>query len=76
MQDLLRQIDLNYHRSALLLVARTELDRVRQESSAGADVERWGKTSFGVAPMAERAGSPEVACAGPPYSGSGAVRRE
>jgi hypothetical protein len=76
MQDLLQQLDLDYYRSALLLVARTELGRLRQEHSASTDVERRSKTPFGASPTARRATSPEVACAGPLYSGSGAVRPE
>lgn len=74
-QDLLQQLDLDYYRSALLLVARTELERLRQERSASTDVERRSKTPFGGARPAEGAASPKVACAGPPYSGPGAVRR-
>ena len=33
MQDLLPQLDLDYYRSALLLVARAEVKRLRQEPS-------------------------------------------
>jgi hypothetical protein len=76
MQDL-QQLDLEYYRSALLLVARAELERLRQERSAGTDVERRSKSPFGAAsPTAERAASLQVACAGPAYGGPGAVRRE
>jgi hypothetical protein len=76
MQDLLQQLDLDYYRSALLHVARAELERLRQERSAGTDVERWSKSPFGASLAAGRAASPEVACAGPPYGGPGAVRDE
>jgi hypothetical protein len=76
MQDLLQQLDLDYYRSALLLVARAELERLRQERAAGAGVERRSKSPFGASPTAEGAVSPEVAYAGPPYGGPGAVRGE
>jgi hypothetical protein len=76
MQDLLQQLDLDYYRSALLNVARAELERLRQVRSAGTDFERWRKSPFGASPAAEGAASPEVVCAGPPYGGTGAARRE
>ena len=76
MQDLLQQLDLDHYRSALLLVARAELERLRQERSAGTHVERRSKSPFGASPMAEGAASPEMACAGFPYGAPGAVRRE
>jgi hypothetical protein len=76
MQELLQQLDLDYHRSALLLVAHAELERLRQERSAGTDVEKRNKSPFGASPTAAGAASPEVACAGPSYGGAGAVRRE
>lgn len=44
MQDLLQQLDLDYHRSEPLLVVRAELERLRQERSASTDVERRRKT--------------------------------
>jgi hypothetical protein len=72
MQDFLQLLDLEYYRSALLHVARDELERLRQGRSAGADVETRGKTPFGASSTSERATSPEVACAVPP----GAVRDE
>jgi len=59
-----------------LHVPRAELERLRQERSAGTDVEGWNKSPFGASPAAGRAASPEVACAGPPYGGPGAVRDE
>lgn len=76
MQEPLQQLDLDYYRSALLLVARAELERLRPERSAGTDVERRSKSPFGASPTAGGAASPEVACAGPPYGCPGAVRRE
>jgi hypothetical protein len=76
MQDLLQQLDLDYYRAALLLVVRAELERLRQERSAGTDVERQGKTSFGASPTAEGAALPEVACTARLYGGPGAVRRK
>jgi hypothetical protein len=76
MQELLRQLDLDYYRSALLVVARAELERLRQELLAGTDIERRSELTFGASPTAERAAPPEVACADPAYGGPGAVRRE
>jgi hypothetical protein len=73
MRDHLQQLDLDYYRSALLHVARAELERLRQERATGTDVEKWCKSPFGASPMAEGAAAPEVACAGPPYGGPGAV---
>jgi len=40
MQELLRQIDLEYYRSVRLLIVRAKLQQLRQESLALADVER------------------------------------
>jgi hypothetical protein len=76
MQDTLQQLDLDYYRSALLHVARAELERLRQERSAGTNLERWSKSPFDASPAAGRAASPAVACAGPPYGGPDAVRDE
>jgi hypothetical protein len=76
MRDLLQQLDLDYYRSALLHVARAELERLRQEHSAGTDVERWSKSPFGATPTVEEAVSPEVAFVGLPYGGPGAMRSE
>jgi hypothetical protein len=76
MQDLLQQLDLDYYRSALLHVALAELESLRQERSAGADVERWSISSFGASPAAGRAASPAVVCAGLRYGRPGAVRDE
>jgi hypothetical protein len=76
MQELLQQLDLDYYRSALLLVARAELERLRPERPAGTDVERRSKSPFGASPTAGGAASPEVACAGSSYGGPDAVRSE
>ena len=77
MQDLLQLLDLDYYRSALLLVARAELERLRQEYSAGTDAERRSQIPFGASPAtAAGVASPEVACADSPYEASAAVRRE
>jgi hypothetical protein len=76
MQELLQQLDLDYYRSALLHVARAELERLRQERSARADVERWSKFPFDASTSAEDAVSSEVACAAPLYGFPGAVRGE
>jgi hypothetical protein len=40
MQELLQQIDLDYYRSARLLIVHAELEQLRQERSASADAER------------------------------------
>jgi len=40
MQELLHHLDPDYYRTALLLVARTELERLRQERSTGTNIER------------------------------------
>jgi hypothetical protein len=47
MQDLLQQIDADYYRSALLLIVRAELERIRQGQLALADVDRQSKTASG-----------------------------
>jgi hypothetical protein len=59
MPDLLQQLDIDYYRSALLLVARVELERLRQERSTGTYVERRSKPPFGAVPAAEGAATPE-----------------
>ena len=56
--DLLRQLDLDYYRSALLVVARAELERLRQERSAGTDVERQSKAPLTAVPTADGAAGP------------------
>jgi hypothetical protein len=76
MQDLLQQLDLDYYRSALLLVVRAELERLQHERSVDTDVERRSKFPFGAPPTAEGPASPEVACAGSPYGDPGAVCRK
>jgi hypothetical protein len=76
MQDLLQRLDLDYYRSALLLVARAELERLQQHGSTSTDVERRSKDPFGAPPTAEGAAPSEVACAGPPYGGPAAPRRQ
>jgi hypothetical protein len=43
MQELLQQVDPDYYRSARLLIVRAELEQLRQERSALADVERRSK---------------------------------
>jgi hypothetical protein len=43
MQDFLQQIDLDYYRSALLLVARADVERLREEHSISVDVEKRSK---------------------------------
>jgi len=50
MQTLLQQIDFDCHRSARLLIVRTELEQLRQGRSALADVERRSKVLLGTSP--------------------------
>jgi hypothetical protein len=76
MQELLQQLDLDYYRSALLHVARAELEHLRQERSEGTDVEGWSKFPSGASTTAEGAASPEVASASPPHGDPSAVRGE
>jgi hypothetical protein len=67
MQELLQKLELDYYRSALLLVARAELERLRQERSTCADVEGRSKLPLGTSRSADGAVSPEeVARASPP----------
>jgi hypothetical protein len=66
MQDLLQRLDLDYYRSALLLVARAELERLRQERAASADVQARGELPLSTSCSADSAVSPEVAHANPP----------
>ena len=66
MQDFLQQLDQNYYRSALLLVVRAEVVHLRQESSAGVDVESGRKTPLGTVPTADRTASPESSNCEPP----------
>jgi len=76
MQDLLQQLDLDYYRSALLVVARAELERLRRERSAGTDVERGSKTPCSVVPAANGAGSRDAPYGGLPYGYPAPVRCE
>jgi hypothetical protein len=46
MQELLQQIDSDYYLAALLLVVRTELERLREGHSALLDAKRQSKTTF------------------------------
>jgi hypothetical protein len=39
-QELLQQIDLDYYRSARLLIAHAELEQLRQERPASGDLEK------------------------------------
>jgi hypothetical protein len=61
MQDLLQQLDLDYYRSTLLLVVRAELERLRQERSTCADVERRSDVPLRTPRSAGSAVSPEAA---------------
>ena len=47
MQDLLQHIDLDYYRSAQLLIVRAEIAQLRQQSSALAYVERHSESPIG-----------------------------
>lgn len=73
MQEFLQQIDLDYYRFALLRVTRAELERLRQERSAGTDVERRNNFPFDASPAAEGAASPEGACPPTHYGDPDAV---
>ncbi len=75
MRDFLQQIDLDYYRSALLLIARAELERLRQERPADTCVEKRSKSPFRASPAAGGAISPEAACAGAAYRSTGAALR-
>jgi hypothetical protein len=55
MDELLHQIDLDYYRSALLLVARAALERLRQECSS--EVEKQRKASLDASVAGGRRGS-------------------
>jgi hypothetical protein len=71
MQDLLQQLDQDYYRSALLLVARAELEQLRQMRRAGIDVKRGKKTPFRTEPTADGTASPESSNRKPPLTGLG-----
>jgi hypothetical protein len=47
MQDLLQHIDLDYYRSAQLLIARAEIAQLRRQSSAAARTEQQRKNPSG-----------------------------
>jgi len=66
MQHPLQQLDLDYYRYALLLVARAELERLRQE--------RLSETQCSVVYAANGAGSGHLPNRGLPYGSPGAVR--
>jgi hypothetical protein len=51
MRELLQHLDPDYYRSALLMVARGELEQLRQERSIGAEVQMSRK----IPPCAPRA---------------------
>jgi hypothetical protein len=53
MQDLLQLIDSDYYRSALLLMVRAELERIRQGHSALADVETPSTITVGTSRSAK-----------------------
>jgi hypothetical protein len=54
MEDLLQQIDLDYYRSALLLIVRAEIAQLRQQSSALACAEQPTKIPLGTSrPVAD-----------------------
>jgi hypothetical protein len=76
MPDLLRQLDIDYYRSALLLVARIELERLRQEGSRSTYIDRPSKTPLGAVPTADGAAAPEVSVASLPRSEPGKQRCE
>jgi hypothetical protein len=73
MQDLLRQLDPDYYRAALLLIARTELEQLRQERSACGRVERSSKVPLGTSPLTDtdfvRAASVQSVSPETPYPG-------
>jgi hypothetical protein len=48
MQELLEYIDPDYYRSARLLIARAELEQLRQGRSVFVDVERRSKIPLGM----------------------------
>jgi hypothetical protein len=60
MQNLLQQLDFDYYRSALLLSARAELERSRQERPASNGGERRRKSPLGAAASAD--GRPRQKC--------------
>jgi hypothetical protein len=47
MSDLVQQLDFDYYRAARLLIARAELEQLRQECSRAADVEGRSEIPIG-----------------------------
>jgi hypothetical protein len=74
MRNLLQHRELDCYRSALLHEARTALERLRQERSAGSSVERGSQFSLGASLDAGGAATPAVECAAPTHGDPGAVR--
>jgi hypothetical protein len=66
MQELLQELDLEYYRLALLLVARAELERLRKERLRYADAERPSNILLDTSRSGDSAVSPDVACANLP----------
>jgi hypothetical protein len=60
MQELLQQIDPDYYRSALLLIVRTELERLRKWHSAVGDVRRQSNITRGTPRSADKSNQPIV----------------
>jgi hypothetical protein len=56
MREALQQIDPDYYRSARLLIARAELEQLRQWRSALLDVERRSKIPLGMSRSPDRYG--------------------
>lgn len=66
MQEFLQEIDLDYYRSARLLLVHAELEELRQERLA-ADIQRRRKIPFGTSHSAIKTdGDPHVAVPGEP----------
>lgn len=61
MQEFLQEIDLDYYRSARLLLVHAELEELRQERLA-ADIQRRREIPFGTSHSADKTeGNPHVA---------------
>jgi hypothetical protein len=67
MQEFLQEIDLDYYRSARLLLVHAELEELRQERLV-ADIQRRSKIPFGTSHSADKTdGDPHAAMSsGPP----------
>jgi hypothetical protein len=52
MQELLQEIDVDYYRAARLLIVRAELEQLRLERAALADVERRSQIPLATPPQA------------------------